>query len=560
MPEPLERSMTTKIPVTGTPPATPERPPLPAPLQGWMDDPASSSTKPAPPATAPDDDAPPHGDADAPDGKSKQASKGKPKGPSIATQLLGLITARYSLGSTTDGRHYAVPRPGFGPHIARPLRGGSSIRSEVAALYAALNNGKVPSASACADALNAAEGLCNQADPVDTQLRVARHDDRIILDLGDAAGRVASIGADGWEILDRSPVLFRRTNLTSAFPEPVRGGSLDELRGNLNVTDESWPLLVGYLVACLVPGIPHPIGLLTGEQGTGKTTAAEIIMGLVDPSPVPLRSEPRSTDDWVITAAASWAVCLDNISELRPWLSDALCRAATGEGLLKRELYTDEDVKVFTFRRCVLLTSIDPGALRGDLADRLATIELERIPASRRRTDADVKAALNEAQPRLFGALLQLLSDVMRETPKVELDGLPRMADFMLILSALDRVLKTDSVTTFDAHAARLAADVVDGDPVANEVLKLMRTNTEWEGTATDLLGLLERPDGIAKRDWPHDGTRLSARVRRSAPALAKLGIDVKAKRSGTRRLLVLTRTVDADALPEDEIAATEPF
>lgn len=552
MPERLERSMTTKIPVTGTPPATPERPPLPAPVQGWMDDPASSSTKPAPPEP-PHDDAPPHGDEDHDD---------EPKAPgrkSVSTQLLELITERYDLGVTVDRRPYAVPRPGHGPRLARSLRGGVSIRSEAAALFAELY-GKVPSASACADALNAAEGLCNRAVPADTELRVAKHDGRIVLDVGDSDGRVVIIGPDGWELTDRSPVLFRRTNLTGAFPEPVRGGSLDELRGILNVTAESWPLLLGYLVSCLVPGIPHPIGLLTGEQGTGKSTAAEILVSLVDPSPAPLRSAPRSPDDWVVAAAASWVVAVDNLSEIRPWLSDVFCRAATGEGLVKRTLYTDDDVSVISFRRCVLLTSIDAGALRGDLADRLATIELERIPDERRRTDADVKAALEAARPRLFGALLDLLSQVLREIPNVKLEGLPRMADFMTILAAVDRVTGSDAVGVFEGHAARLAADVVDGDPVANAVLGFMRTRSSWEGSATELLELLERPETIPKRDWPSDSTRMSGKVQRCAPALGKLGIDVQAKRSGVKRVLVLTRTVDADALPEDELATTEPW
>jgi hypothetical protein len=73
------------------------------------------------------------------------------------------------------------------------------------------------------------------------------------------------VGPDGWQVLSRSPVLFRRTRAMTAMPAPERPGDLEPLRGLLNVSDESWPLLVGWAVAALLPWIAHPVLLLTGE-------------------------------------------------------------------------------------------------------------------------------------------------------------------------------------------------------------------------------------------------------------------------------------------------------
>ena len=53
----------------------------------------------------------------------------------------------------------------------------------------------------------------------------------------------------------------------------------------------------------------------------------------------------------------------------------------TGDGLVRRKLYTDSDLAVLAFKRCIVLTSIDHGALRGDLGDRLLLVDLERIAA-----------------------------------------------------------------------------------------------------------------------------------------------------------------------------------
>ena len=89
-----------------------------------------------------------------------------------------------------------------------------------------------------------------------------------------------------------------------------------------------------------------------------------MLVDLIDPSPVPLRQAPRDADSWVTAASGSWVVALDNLSAIPPWLSDSLCRAATGDGNVKRALYTDADLAVLKFRRCVIVNGIDVGAVR----------------------------------------------------------------------------------------------------------------------------------------------------------------------------------------------------
>jgi hypothetical protein len=122
------------------------------------------------------------------------------------------------------------------------LRGGrDSLRAELANAYVG-NHGRVPSSQATADALLVLEGRARCGARVDLALRVARNGPDLVLDLGDDTGRVVVVKPDSWSIVDRSPVLFRRSDLTGTLPEPIRGGSLGELRSLLNVTDGSWPL------------------------------------------------------------------------------------------------------------------------------------------------------------------------------------------------------------------------------------------------------------------------------------------------------------------------------
>lgn len=47
---------------------------------------------------------------------------------------------------------------------------------------------------------------------------------------------------------------------------------------------------------------------------------------------------------------------------------------------MTRALCTDDDVNVLTYQRPVLLTGIDLGALRDDLAERMMPLELQPTP------------------------------------------------------------------------------------------------------------------------------------------------------------------------------------
>ena len=58
---------------------------------------------------------------------------------------------------------------------------------------------------------------------------------------------------------------------------------------------------------------------------SAKSTTVRILWALVDPSTAPLRTTPRQERDLYISANSGWVLAFDNISNLSPWLSDALC-------------------------------------------------------------------------------------------------------------------------------------------------------------------------------------------------------------------------------------------
>jgi hypothetical protein len=465
----------------------------------------------------------------------------RPSSEAQSKKLVALALQQYDFFHTQSGDVYGVGKDG--PPIARFLRGGRlGLRAELANQYRLAHDGNVPSSSGMADAMLALEGH-GMAEPTrEAHLRVARTDEAIFVDIGDATGRAVRVDAGGWGIVSDYPVVFRRTSLTNPLPIPDPTGSVEELRALINVTDDSWPLLRAWMVAALYPSVPHPLAFLEGQQGSGKSTTGTIIAQLIDPSSAPLRSEPRDVESWHTAASGSWTVCLDNLSSMPNWLSDVLCKSATGDATVKRRLYTDGDLAVTSFRRCVILTSIDLGAIRGDLADRLAVIRLEPIAANTRRTDAGIQEAFKASSGRILGGILNLLSKTLALEPHLELRDLPRMADFGRIARAVDVATGTmpGGLEQYLSQRSSLAADVIESDPLASAIVQLMSEQDQWRGTAGALLEELEQQAGFSSgqrrpRAWPTSPKALGGRLRRLSPALSESGIEVEHDRDNTR-------------------------
>ena len=269
-----------------------------------------------------------------------------------------------------------------------PLRSRGSRRLLLRRYYEQTQS--APSAQAMQDALGVLEARAHYDGPErNVHLRVAGHEGRTYLDLADAAWRAVEVDADGWRIVTTPPVRFRRTAGMFALPAPVSGGSLDALRSLLNVrSNADYVLIVSWLLAAMRERGPYPVLGLTGEAGTAKTTCAEMLRSLIDPSATPTRSPPREDRDLMIAASNGHIIAIDNVSSIPAWLSDALCRIATGGGYATRQLYSDTDEVLLAVQRPVIITAIEDVISRDDLADRSICVTLAPIPEQHRRPDA----------------------------------------------------------------------------------------------------------------------------------------------------------------------------
>lgn len=406
--------------------------------------------------------------------------------------------------------------------------------------------GVVPYSNAIQDALAVLEGKALHEGPeLPVFNRVARIGNRVYLDLTDEHWNVVEVFADGWRVIANSPVRFIRGANSRPLPAPVRGGSVKELRKLINVADErGFAFIIAWLVYALAAKGPFPVLNLNGPQGSAKTTAAEFVRLLVDPAKALARSLPRTEDDLLIAATHGHVVSLDNVSSLPAWLSDALCRLATGSGLSKRTLYSDGDEHVSEACRPILVNGIGQYVERGDLVDRLLDVWLTKINERDFKPRAELDAAFQQAAPGILGALLDAVTCGLKHVEATHVHA-PRMADFARFIEAASPSLGWEPGWFVDQYAQsreEQRADLLDNSELGKAVIALV----PFKGTCSDLRKQIIKPipHGRQLPPWvPKSAQRLSTELDRLLPLLASAGITMRKLRTGKTRHVELTRT-----------------
>jgi hypothetical protein len=432
-----------------------------------------------------------------------------------------------------------------------------------------LEHRKVPGSQALQDAIGTLEGQAiHDGELRAIFIRIGEQDGKVYLDLCNAQWQVVEISRDGWQVLDESPVMFRRAKAMLPLPLPVPGGRIDELREFVNMTDDDWVLFLAWLVTALRPTGPYPVLCVQGEHGSGKSSACEIARGLVDPNSAALRSEPREPRDLMVASKNSWVLGYDNISSIRPWQSDCLCRVATGGGFSTRTLYENDEETIFNAQRPIIVNGIEEIATRADLLDRCLLLNLPRIDKTRRRSKHELDRDFELAKPRILGALLTAVVSALRNLESVKLDNLPRMADFAKWATAAESGLGLSDGRFMNAYQAsqdHASMTALESSPVGKVLVELAEDKESWQGTSTELLEELSSRVGekiSRQKSWPTNARALGGVVKRLSPTLSEFGVEVQfgydGRGSQKQRIITVTRIGQEICVPTVPIVPTD--
>jgi hypothetical protein len=414
--------------------------------------------------------------------------------------------------------------------------------------------GEAASAAEIRSALDLLEARAQfDAPERSVHVRVAEHAGHIYIDLADDHWRAVEIGPDGWRVIGCPPVRFRRPAGMLPLPTPEQGASIELLDSFLNLSNSNdFVLIVAWLLAALRPGGPYPLLAISGEQGSAKTVLSKLLKALIDPNVAPVRALSREERELMIAANNGYLLAFDNLSGLPNWLSDALCRLASGGSFSVRQLYTDQEEVLFESTRPILLNGIEDVVSRPDLGDRAIFVTLPPIGDAQRRPESELWREFEIVRPRILGALLDAAVHGLRAIGRVQLERLPRMADFALWATACETALWPAGIFARVYAANRRAAieSIMEADPIATCVRSIMADRTTWTGSASDLLRLCAEsarespPGGVA---WAKNPRALAGRLRRAQTFLRTFGIEITFSREGRTGTRIIRVSMNAE-------------
>lgn len=382
-------------------------------------------------------------------------------------------------------------------------------------------------------------------------------DGSLYYDLTDPHWRAVRITPEGWQVDPTPPVLFRRYAHQAAqvLPEAVAIEDAAQVLANIfkfvNLAGEADQLVFTvYVTSLLIAEISHPMPVLHGEQGSGKTYTLKTVRRLIDPSDVATLTMPWQGNEFVQQLDHHWLAYYDNLARITDWQQDIICRAVTGEGHTKRKLYSDEEDIIFTYRRCIALNGINIVSTRPDLLDRSIILELSSLEG-RRQTEAQLEADFERLRPRLLGAILGVLAGALNEEADTAtaLGVHFRLADWVAWGYRIAEALGGRGAEFVDAYAKAVkskALTALELHPLGRAIQVFMADKDKWEGAPKELLEKLKKVAGVEGVDtdttlWPGAANWVGRRLKEIKRDLRTAGITYDLEHDGTKRVYTFT-------------------
>jgi hypothetical protein len=468
------------------------------------------------------------------------------EGESVADELVLIAAKRARLWHSADQLSYATIT--YEGHLEHYAVDDDRFQYWLSDEFGKLNlreiNGELwpryPDRSELAEATYQIKNHCLRKEQLSPRVRINYVEDVLWLDLGGKDWKGVHVSADGWRIVERieAPLIRHRGMLE--LPEPERGGDIRELRQFVNVRPEDFVLFCGDAAGLFNTFGNYITTIFCGPAGSGKTTTARFMRGLIDPHKVDTRPF-TSVRDLMHGAGNTHIVSLENISEIKAEFSDAICRLNTGLGYAER-LYYNQGKEFMTSLHCPVLINGIPGNLaeRDDLLDRTVTFAF----GSRDGLISEdvIRRRYLRALPRMLGALLDGVVGALRVRREFDedndaaaaalLDGFrPRFVDFAVFAEAACRAMGFEEGEFAKAYRDNLGYALryyAEHNPVCVGIRKLISAEGSWQGYPEQLWKAI-RPytsnldQGLRNASW-----LAREDLPRAIPALAKVyGIKV---------------------------------
>jgi hypothetical protein len=281
--------------------------------------------------------------------------------------------------------------------------------------------------------------------------------------------------------------------------------------------------------------------LVHGSKGSAKSTFMRMLKDIVEPGKPPLLTLHYRSEEIIQQLAHNYFSVYDNTKYVPKWLSDEVCKAVTGIGQTKREIYTVDNDKVYEYKHCLVFNGINLAFSEPDVLDRSIIIHLNEIDDKDRMTEEDILQEFKILKPYILKVIFDTLPRAMgiKDDVKNRLKktgGIPRMSDYVVWAEAISQALGNKEGDFLDAYYENLSfqnQEVIESSSVAKIVFEFMEDKTEWNGSITELYLILtsmlsDKNERLTRsKGWPNSANSLSRKINELASTLKKKGIEI---------------------------------
>ena len=186
---------------------------------------------------------------------------------------------------------------------------------------------------------------------------------------------------------------------------------------------------------------------------------------------------------------------------------------------------TNKEVVRFPFvARPMIMNGIPEFIEAPDLLDRSIILRLRFIENKNRKTEKDLWRDFDKASPRIFGGLLDLMVNGVRNLPTTQVANSSRMADFITWVTACGL---PDFEKCYENSRIDNSQALLEHDKLAIGLNALMEKQAQsWKGNAENLILALQAINHPPKTENPRE---IAEHLRKIAPTLRiGFGINVE--------------------------------
>lgn len=315
-------------------------------------------------------------------------------------------------------------------------------------------------------------------------------------------------------------------------------------------TDRSQRILLSvYLVSLFIKNISHPIFVISGEYGAGKSTTLRMMSKIIEPTCENISTLPSKVDDVAVIINSGYYACFDNISNISREVADLLCIAATGGIYQKRALYTDSSVSSLDVKRPIALNGINLEIEYNDMIDRCIILNFKRISEKSRKSEEELWKEFYSCLPKLQFSIFSIIARAMEKVEDVKITSPSRLVDFTkwgyAIAEAISEGMGDEFLRELKINSKRSERVAIESNPFLLALEDFMARNDYWSGSATELLKNLKEKyystnaTNILPNSFPKSANVLSRRLNSLQTSLKSIGLQVEITKSAQRTITI---------------------